>query len=491
MKIKKEWIALFVALLIVINIFNIIITLTITENKIGNLTGKVVQGQASICIVKPSSFEIIPNLNATVNQLFSYQINVTFYGNNSSVAYYDNTSLFNINQSGFITFTPSSSQTGEHYILLIAEDNSGCLAVNSTTNFPLNITGVTTLTPTPSGAVVTPGQEGDSGIIIETSPSFEITPNSFKATIKENRNKEFKTTITNNGNVELNFELNDIPSFAEANPNSFTLAPGESQEITLTINVERGIHVATIEVSAGDLKDYLTLIIESESLEVLFDVNDINLENDQLPKGATSLKATISFRATTEFEEFQTAQIIYSILDLDGNTLYTEQEEINPNNVVLITRNLNFGNLPEGRYLLAVKILIEDSYATALKEFTIGTPTRRGTLAGSAYAIGENTEAVGFIIISIFLLIIVILTILLFLHIRTKKHHTMLHNKPQNKITNKLANKPLINQPFKSEQMKITMKDISLNKKLSVNEIKEDISNVKRKISILKQNSKK
>lgn len=64
----------------------------------------------------------IPAQTAIVNQSFVYAVNATDLDNNP-LSFSDNTSIFNITNSGIISFTPQPSHLGEHSIAILASDS--------------------------------------------------------------------------------------------------------------------------------------------------------------------------------------------------------------------------------------------------------------------------------------------------------------------------------------------------------------------------------
>ena len=136
-------------IVIFLSFLNVITMVTLT----GKATAQM-QGTTSLCIAHPPEIESIPSQNATSGSVFTYQVNATFYGENSSNSFTDNTSLFNINSSGYISFTPSSSSAGTYTILITALDGSGCTSGEASATMSLIIT---------SSGVTAPVQEGAGG----------------------------------------------------------------------------------------------------------------------------------------------------------------------------------------------------------------------------------------------------------------------------------------------------------------------------------------
>src|SRR3989344_3984385 len=97
---KKGLIFVLAVLLLILSSVNLMVVLF--ESKDNFITGYPTSGEVGICINNPPSIETISNQNAIVNQLFTLQISTTTTAAQGS-NYYDNTSLFDINNSGFIS----------------------------------------------------------------------------------------------------------------------------------------------------------------------------------------------------------------------------------------------------------------------------------------------------------------------------------------------------------------------------------------------------
>ncbi|MBU2561660.1 MAG: tandem-95 repeat protein [Nanoarchaeota archaeon] len=70
----------------------------------------------------PPEIQPIPDQNAIEDQLFTYQVNASDPDPQDVLIYYDNTTMFNIDSSGLISFTPNANQTGEHIINITVSD---------------------------------------------------------------------------------------------------------------------------------------------------------------------------------------------------------------------------------------------------------------------------------------------------------------------------------------------------------------------------------
>src|SRR3989338_5486912 len=122
MGLKKRPVLVFVILLLLINIASLLIITDLT----GYLTQSA-QGELSLCLDQPPVITAIADQSVIAGNAFSYQVVASDDDDNASLTYYDNTTLFNINASGGISFTTSSANICSEGIEIKVEDNIGCL----------------------------------------------------------------------------------------------------------------------------------------------------------------------------------------------------------------------------------------------------------------------------------------------------------------------------------------------------------------------------
>lgn len=99
---------------------------------------EIISETVSLCNNNPLSITAIGNQKVVVGEGFALQVKVNSPRNNTFLQYYDNTSLFEIDSSGYIKFTPNENQASQH-ILITVKDASGCANQNSTEIFLLTI----------------------------------------------------------------------------------------------------------------------------------------------------------------------------------------------------------------------------------------------------------------------------------------------------------------------------------------------------------------
>src|SRR3989344_4394141 len=159
MVLKKRMMLLLAILLLLVNIISFsVVFVNIGEIATGAASATAT-GTASVCIAKAPTITAIANQAATIGTPFTLQVAATFYGANTSTSYFDNTSLFNINGSGYISFTPLAAGAGTHNILITVQDASTCnIAINPTATFSLTMAAAAE-----EAAPAAPGAGGGGG----------------------------------------------------------------------------------------------------------------------------------------------------------------------------------------------------------------------------------------------------------------------------------------------------------------------------------------
>ena len=239
MDVKRRLILALAVILVLVNLFTMIIVVT----KTNVLTTRAVTstGEASICIDKVPRIDTISDQTATVATEFTLRVGVTFFGSNTTTKYYDDSSLFNINQSGYISFTPVSANVGTHPIIITAEDASRCVVgskINTTEDFSLTVSEVAA-----ADAADAAGAAGGGGGTAGTrapeirNVSFQLSDQILRVALRQSRSLQKKVIVTNDGETELAMELiNPLEDVLFISPSSFDLQPGQEQSVRFVFN---------------------------------------------------------------------------------------------------------------------------------------------------------------------------------------------------------------------------------------------------------------
>ncbi|MBI2151346.1 hypothetical protein HYU21_01315 [Candidatus Woesearchaeota archaeon] len=506
---KKELILVLTVVLIVVNLLNILFfVLTNSEGNSPDLTGQAtqVQGTTTLCINSPPSFTVISNQNAIINTLFTYQVSASD-ANDDLFTFSDNTSLFEINSSGYISFTPATA--GTHTILITATESRSCTNHSVSTTMILGIAEETApvVTPTPSGG----GGGGGGGgykIPVEETPieefvpkfpaSFQMSDELVKVTLKKSQSLHKNIIITNDGGQVLNLEINSPTNLIEVEPVSFSLDPGDNHEINLVFNPKKeaqpGVYNGEIQIEGkyidGEqtkvITEVITYILEIESERVLFD-GSLDLRKNHLLRG-DNLEATLTISGLLP----GTVKLIYVVTDKEGVVLLTKEEEVSIEEQVSFTKKITLPEgLAPGEYVLSVKIVSGDSFASTTELFIIEAGT--SALIGLAAPLAKSTA---FLIGVPLLLVLTLISLVVFYayHFFTGGKILAwrgLKNTANHSVRNSGRSKLLDDSIFRDTQEVSSLKKVKLLtiKQATLNkpEVKLDVDLLKRKLSLLEE----
>ncbi len=423
MKIKRELILLLATLLLVITILNFLVVLYTPIWP--PLTGKVTStGEVNLCLGRDPLIDTIADQSATVDTAFTYQVGVTFFGDNTSISYADNTSLFVINQSGYISFTPTASQVGTHPLLITANDSSGCLTTSSSEDFILTVSEAAAA---PAAAAAAAGGGGGGGggaagkAIAEPTPFFEVSEKKVKVILKQSQSVKKTVTIVNYGKSELQMEIINPLAEVSVYPEKFNLPAGGEQKIVLLFNpskdVQPEIYTGTLAVKGIWGKDQLVrniaIVLEVESERILFD-GSIDLAKKSFFPGE-ELDYTVIISGLLPGEVLA----IYTVSSLEGEIIFTQEEIVPVQEQVSFSKSVKLpDNLAPGEYVLTLKMKSGESFATASELFTVTGPP--SSLAAIAAPILKRPLLVGILPIVLSISVVVIVLVLYLFHRRIK-----------------------------------------------------------------------
>lgn len=428
MENKKRLILALALLLIFLSVVNFYTAFTITGKATAVATGK-----ASICIVKAPTITDIAAQTATVGTAYTLQVGALFYGTNTSITYSDNTDLFDINQSGYISFVPTSGNVGTHTITITVVDSSGCLEVSTTSTFVLTASEVVVPPPeTPPGGGG--GGGGGEGAPAKKQPwiSFKLSDEILKVNLKESQMLEKEITVTNNGDANLIIQIkNLLPAAVSLFPVKFDLLKEQEQEIKAVFNpyldtkpdVYSGLITFIGSNDSQTVTKTATIILEIESEEVLFDAS-LDLPQKTFSPGDELQAAITIYNLQNVFSAEVT--LIHSILDMNNKVVYQEEEMATLKDKASFVKTIPLAeDLPPGQYLYSLKVLYKDSFATASDLFTVEEPVGLLPLVGLAAPI--TRKSVYFLGVPLlFAFIGAIVLALYFTHRKIKKSKTIL-----------------------------------------------------------------
>lgn len=499
MDIKRGLILVFTVLLVVINIAHFIVISSVEESLFTGITGKAAgssQGTSSICIDKPPTLTAIADQSATIGTAFSLQVSASDAGENS-LAYSDNTSLFDISSTGLISFTPAAATT--ETVLITVSDNTGCASYSVADAFTITITSAEAPPPAAPPAAGGGGGAGAGGSppSEEVEVSFDVSDHSIRVSLRESRGMERRVTITNDGTATLEMEvINPLSEILHITPSSFTLLPGNDQELRFVFNprlsAEPDIYSGTVEVQGAfgaRVTEDIFVVVEIESDKVVVDAS-LDLLTKALSRGE-DLTATVTLFNLREITEAE-VDLIYLISAVDQSIVYEERETISLRDQVSFSKRINLPDgLPPGTYLFSLKVVYEDTLSTASDTFIIEAPEAPAEAAPPSVGLAAVFAKVPYLAYSLpvmMILLVVILIVLYLLHQRVRKHRGPAVKEKIVKlrtIIRPTIQRQTIVKPTTIIKRRTIIKPTTIIQRKTI--IKPDDSGLKRKLSLLKE----
>lgn len=142
-RITNNVVALLAIIFIIVSAGTNYYILSLASHDVPRVTGRAT-GDVEFCINGPITGTHNCSVSITYGSPFTCFVNASDY-EGEPILYSDNTTLFDINQSGWINFTSSLAQAGNHSILLQLDDGQGCS--NSILNLTVNLVITTCIEP--------------------------------------------------------------------------------------------------------------------------------------------------------------------------------------------------------------------------------------------------------------------------------------------------------------------------------------------------------
>ncbi len=245
-----------------------------------------------------------------------------------------------------------------------------------------------------------------------------------KVSLRQSQLLEKRLVVVQDWMTDLEVTLSaTLENLLSIDPNSFTLLIRGKQPVLLIFNPARdavfGVYMGKIVVDAtgngNDFEKAVSVIIEVESDSVLLD-GGLDISEKTL-KAGDELRATVSVFNLMNIP-VENVTLIYEIRDSSNGVVYTEQELISLDKQVSFTKTIPLLlKMESGNYVLSLKMIYKDSFATATEQFSIeGVPH-----FGAKALVGRAAAAVGGSVVlwslaGLFILVVIILSYLLFVH---------------------------------------------------------------------------
>jgi len=197
-------------------------------------------------------------------------------------------------------------------------------------------------------------------------------------TIQQGETKELKLLIKNELNKESKIRIEDLSLenlLTKISDIEFYLNPDESKEITLTFYANKNkapeLYIEKILITTEDYEKEVSIYIEVESLDFLFDVRVDIPEEPEIFSPGEELSAIIDFYNLGKQEEAE-VNIEYLIKNEEGNIIFGEKQNLIIGTSISITKRLDLPeNIEEGDYVFYVKAKYDSKTASASKWFKI------------------------------------------------------------------------------------------------------------------------
>lgn len=219
------------------------------------------------------------------------------------------------------------------------------------------------------GAVPLPLESKEGGI-----KEFSVGPSSIKEQVELGGTKTKTITIRNTGQKELslNLEISAINDFVFLSDSSFNLQPGEEKDVEVNIIGKKlGSYIGEIEIGADSLKKSVTLVVDVESGQALFDVKmDIPAAYKEVNIG-DELKAQITLLNVGPARKVDVTAT-YIIKDKKGAIVHESSETFAVEKQASYVKSFAIPkDLTPGDYLAIVELRYGDSFAVSSELFKV------------------------------------------------------------------------------------------------------------------------
>jgi len=201
--------------------------------------------------------------------------------------------------------------------------------------------------------------------------NLEIDSSIIKSVIKDETSVNQTITLVNTGNSKT-FIINGVSKYPFFYTDELLLDinKGESASFTVVLGsseLKKGIYAGYINLSTERGNNIIPVILEVESRELLFDAL-VEIDPTSIVSGSNE----VSFDVSLYNLGFPTKNAIfnYSILSLNGETLSSEQETVDIERQVRLTKNLILNTNRSDDYVLAVYVQQGASVGTSAVLFS-------------------------------------------------------------------------------------------------------------------------
>jgi len=213
-----------------------------------------------------------------------------------------------------------------------------------------------------SGTAAASGGGGGGGVgkpelKNEVDKTFDVSPKVIRLKLKEQEIAKKFITIENTGNVKQKFRISSNTNFISLSNTSAVVDTNASGTIELTFNtkyLQPDSYFAEILVSNGEQEQEIFAIMEIESEKKIIDVQlDINPEYTNVKQGDVTTGTITLYNL---FKDPTNVALDYSIKDLDGNTVFHEQEQGHVDYQISFEKKFQIPlSIKDGSYIISVR----------------------------------------------------------------------------------------------------------------------------------------
>ena len=248
-----------------------------------------------------------------------------------------------------------------------------------------NVTHFTTYSAEETPIVSPPSGGGGGGTTVEEevipeeekNETVSLSPNEIKLSLKQGQLiiEEFYLTNDYKEEIEVNIKIQGVNQFIKVNETNFKLSPGEMKAVELNFSIAKNtpsdnyIGKIIVQTSKGIYES--VIVLDIQSLESLFDVSLILEEKYATLSPGDDLIFRTNIFNIGETEKVN-ATIKYTIKDINGRIIFEEGEMdeiekyLEKDGKIKLPRNI-----PEGVYILSVKVEYEGKIAITSANFQV------------------------------------------------------------------------------------------------------------------------
>lgn len=222
---------------------------------------------------------------------------------------------------------------------------------------------------------------------------FSLSPGSIKEKMSLGAAKTISIRIKNTGGAKLKFDLDtaSVSSMVFLSDTSFSLDAGEEKTVEANIiGKNLGSHIGEIAVSGDEIKKSISLVVDVESEQVLFDVKmDIPSGYKEVQPGS-DLKSQITLLNVGPPKKVDVT-VTYIIKDRHGNVIYEASETFAVENQTSFVKSFKIPkDLKPGEYIAVTEARYENSFAVSSELFKVlpkeETYAQKAAKSGTALA---------------------------------------------------------------------------------------------------------